>query len=135
MRTVEIFLPLSLPNHAILGLVQYIIAIKQGGDHVLIRFKCNLFSVSECVVCASGHPSSILDHEFPMIIKGEYKVHLLNDKKRRNACLSCLSLVCENLFYIFPHICFLLSLWVAVKSVTISNSHDRDSRSDRKSVV
>ena len=75
------FYPPSLPNHAILGLVQYIIAIKQGRDHVLIRFKCNLFSVSECVVCASGHPSSILDHEFPMIIKGEYKVHLLNDKK------------------------------------------------------
>ena len=108
--------------------MQYIIAIKQGRDHILIRFKCNLFSVSECVVCASGHPSSILDHESPMIIKGEYKVHLLNDKIRRNACLSCLLLICENLFYIFPYTC-LLSLWVAVNSVTISSSHDRDSRS------
>ena len=47
-------------------------------------------------------------------------------KKRQNACLS---LICENLFYIFPYTCFLLSLWVAVNSVTISSSHDRDSRS------
>ena len=101
---------------------------KKEGDHILIRFKCNLFSVSECVVCASGHPSSILDHESPMIIKGEYKVHLLNDKIRRNACLSCLLLICENLFYIFPYTCFLLSLWVAVNSVTISSSHNRDSQ-------
>ena len=96
---------------------------------ILISFKCNLLYVSEYVGCASGHSSSIQDHESPMIIQGEYKVHLLNDKIRRNACLSCLLLICENLFYIFPYTCFLLSLWVAVNSVTISSSHDRDSRS------
>ena len=96
---------------------------------ILISFKCNLLYVSEYVVRASGHSSSIQDHESPMIIQGEYKVHLLNDKIRRNACLSCLLLICENLFYIFPYTCFLLSLWVAVNSVTISSSHDRDSRS------
>ena len=99
---------------------QKIFAIKEG-DHILIRFKCNLFSVSEYVVCANGHPSSIQDHESPMIIQGEYKVHLLNNKKRRNACLSCSSMICENISYIFPYtyffFFFLLSLWVAVNSV------------------
>ena len=74
--------------------------------YILIRFKCNLPSVSEYVVCANGHLSSIQDHESPMIIQGEYKVHLLNNKKRRNACLSCSSMICENISYIFPYTYF-----------------------------
>ena len=79
-----------------------------GVETEFIRFKCNLFSVSEYVVCASGHPSSIQDHENPMIIQGEYKVHLLNDIMRRNACLPCLSLICENLFLHFSLYLYLL---------------------------
>ena len=102
---------------------------KKEGDHILITFKCNLFSVSDCVVCASGHPSSILDHEFPMIIKGEYKVHLLNDKKRRNACLSCLPLICEKPFLLFSLYLFSTISPGCSEFGTISSSHDRDIRS------
>ena len=43
-----------------------------------------------CIV-ASGHLSLIQDHESPMIIQGEYEVHLLDDEKvPKNACLSVL---------------------------------------------
>ena len=46
-------------------------------------------------------------------------------------CLSVLLVVdiLKPFFHFFPYTCFLLSLWVAVNSVTISSSHDRDSRS------
>ena len=40
-----------------------------------------------CIV-ASGHLSLIQDLESPMIIQGEYEVHLLDDEKvPKNACL------------------------------------------------
>ena len=40
---------------------------------------------------ASGHLSLIQDFESPMIIQGEYEVHLLDDEKvPKNACLSVL---------------------------------------------
>ena len=44
------------------------------------------------------------------------------------SCLSCLLLMYENLCS-FPYACFLLSLWVAVSSVTIASSHSHVSRS------
>ena len=46
-------------------------------------------------------------------------------------CLSVLLVVdiLKPFLHFFPYTCFLLSLWVAVNSVTISSSHDRDSRS------
>ena len=40
---------------------------------------------------ASGHLSLIQDHESPMIIQGEYEVHLFSDEKvPKIACLSVL---------------------------------------------
>ena len=54
---------------------------------------------------------------------------LLNDEKRRKACLSCLPLICEKPFFTFSLYLFSTISLGCSEFGTISSTHDRDIRS------